>query len=1073
MSKKLIPLIAVLLSPVAMFSSNQVEIAISQTGVYGIPYSQLREMGFTSPEKVGVSGQGGQALSLSNNGIEKTKKTIIPVIHQNSTLFFYGIGVEEISSSEFEQTPDGIRYTKISENNNSHYGYYTLSDSDDAILSFEKATISNSSSNLDWGVTFFKHEQNLFNNTTNTGNLYWGESFSQTNPRIDWEIDLPDAIDGRGFFDFVFYSEPNVVISCEFGTNQPNGVKSLGEIKSTTSYYKPLDLTYLTLPVKKGTNTLFIECKSEEKRATANLDYWILSYRSDFSSVAAKGYAHLAFPQLLTGNYATINASLSQDIVALDITSKDDIKELSRNSDNKFIVSRNKKIPEVIFFDTQKSQRQISSWKKLDNNTRNLHDLAKSGADFIIISTEQLIPYAEKIAELHRINDGLDVIVTDISTVYQEFSEGLPDPEAYRRLVAFASTIRPVSNLLLMGPVRGDALKAEKFLGRNQFHILKQSSEIDAEAGAFPLGDYYGITSDSFNPQRIERETLGCGIGYLPFISEQEAAMYVDKLEDYMTSSNKVYTLNEWLFMGGTGDNHTHDIQCVDLASFLEEESENSAIPSVLALDSYGIKEAHDKLLEYIDGGKTFISYIGHGGNSEFGKSQNGDFFGASDIATLRNNYLPFLFTAACVTGQFDLGLRGIGEEFVLGSKRGGIGSMCTMRDVWSGQNFDMLNKFISRVTSTGAGLTIGEIIRDVKNNIFTTNKLPYSLVCDPALKIPMPVPQVTVNAPSSIVPGNEIEISGSVITDNGSIDSGFSGKAVLKIFEPARTITAPDFETGNSNSKTLEVKYMDNLVAMTETDVTNGRFTTKLTVPYSLSSFKGENCMIYASCLDVDAGRGATGSFKTSIGASTSQSTPTDNQPPVIESMTFDPQSDLLTVEVSDNYGINFAGNSHSRSMIVKSDGAVNKSTSLAPQSIYEGGKKAVLFASLNTLSPGMHTISVDISDINGNVASKEIIINNGTDLQTISLTLKEDAIHDIATFEIEGVSRPAEIRIFNSSGKWINSVPVENHRAVWNRLDSEGNTSSSGIYKAVAVEKPTNGEAGHYSQTIIIPVI
>ena len=153
-----------------------VKIETGVSGLYQIPYSLLNEMGFKNPDKVGVWGKGGRVYSINftdasealpySDDIEQ-----IAVIHDNNSLYFYAQGVENIVF-ETGKTP---MFRRNAMNIYSNSGYYFLSDCEDPCLAAESESEGMTQELLQgWGYVY--HEKDLQLNTTNTGQLFWGES---------------------------------------------------------------------------------------------------------------------------------------------------------------------------------------------------------------------------------------------------------------------------------------------------------------------------------------------------------------------------------------------------------------------------------------------------------------------------------------------------------------------------------------------------------------------------------------------------------------------------------------------------------------------------------------------------------------------------------------------------------------------------------------------------------------------------------------------------------------------------------------------------------------------------------
>ena len=84
-------------------ASEWVKITVPETGVYEITYEELREMGFSNPEGVGLIGRGGQPLAINHENDLFGIHPEVPVIHENGRLYFHAFGPESFSFKKLNQ----------------------------------------------------------------------------------------------------------------------------------------------------------------------------------------------------------------------------------------------------------------------------------------------------------------------------------------------------------------------------------------------------------------------------------------------------------------------------------------------------------------------------------------------------------------------------------------------------------------------------------------------------------------------------------------------------------------------------------------------------------------------------------------------------------------------------------------------------------------------------------------------------------------------------------------------------------------------------------------------------------
>ena len=112
-----------------------VKIEIGETGLYSIPHTLLRDMGFQEPEKVGVYGKGGMMMNLQFSASAVSSAghpysddlSQISSLHSNEALIFWGCGIENVSLQP-GTTASGPYFENYRQNIYSKVAYYFLSD---------------------------------------------------------------------------------------------------------------------------------------------------------------------------------------------------------------------------------------------------------------------------------------------------------------------------------------------------------------------------------------------------------------------------------------------------------------------------------------------------------------------------------------------------------------------------------------------------------------------------------------------------------------------------------------------------------------------------------------------------------------------------------------------------------------------------------------------------------------------------------------------------------------------------------------------------------------------------------
>lgn len=1088
-------------------AGNWVRVGVDRTGVYEISYETLRQMGFANPDKVGIYGRGGRVMPESfttTSGEAAISDDLQPVkvLHENNKIYFYGLGPEEITFTSSADYSTGGYFSRKSNNIYSKRGYYFLTDATEPELMPNEAYKGTVTNEISKGVSYIYHELDSLQNTTNSGQLFWGEQIGlPDNPKRSWSAKMPDAIKGSdGVMECHLYMQDNANF---IGSKVSYGFTAPGINFFTTNYTLTGSLVYsphepkigkIQVPGTKG--TVFVGLEGQKDMTDfCNLDFWVVSYERTIPTLRGADNENLnqqliALPDIKHNSSGRLKLNDCVSFLAFDVTNPSSPKNLEIRHDGPtgiLEVSNNGSVPQVVIFDKDVPQLQIcgyeANYSRVAN--QNLHALKDQGADFIIISTPRFREYAERIADLHRTHDNIVVAVATTEELYNEFSAGVPDPMAYRSFakMLYFSEKKP-KNMLLLGPLYSDfrGLHAE----HNPFEgiIAFQSPQISVSRGAHNINDFYGMMEDQFNTDYYERNPVHIAVAILPVLNETDAGIVTDKIKRYLERTDYAYYLNRYTAVGGVGDAHTHDIQMRDINTFIRQLDNYGTLFTPISIDTYGYSEARNKFINKIHEGCGMLTYFGHGAEQFLGK--NNKFFNSGDVFKLRNEVLPFAGFGGCQITNTDRGNRGLGESIVTSTPYGCIGALVSARETWSGQNMEFFKQFFICLYKQGQDaesphrtepVTIGEVYSKVKHYSTYNNELAYQLICDPALIYPSIVRSITVQANmpegAKLLPGEKFKMTGYITNNDNTTDEGFNGQVVVRVNEPEKLIPAGAIES-NEHTGSLQYYYRDEQVGMAVADVKDGKFEIEVHIPAYFSTFKDQKSLLYFSAYDPSTKTGAGKCYTVPIldlaGGSTESK---DNISPVIEQLAFNTEDCSISIAVSDNVALNLSSTPLNKGLYLYIDGKERSEAHFA-QPILEPGRAAYSKkVNLEALSVGQHSARLKVKDMAGNVSESEIIFTYQPLLAKYSIQRSEDSNPESTVIEANG-NTPVEARVvvISTSGQEVWRGEFKNGRVEWNHLDSRGNRVAPGHYKAYILETGVSSNKGH-SETIDIPVI
>lgn len=1037
-----------------------VKVEIESTGLYQIPYSLLREMGFENPAAVGVYGKGGGLHSVNftsaTEGVPyRDDLEQIAVIHENESLYFYGRSVDDI---RFEAGTAPL-FKRGLPNIYSNTGYYFLSDNEEPLLAVESPYGGNGSL-LDTGWGYIYHELDLVQNSTGTGQLFWGESFPGDNSTLSWTSRTPYLTAGTGRLMCRLYTSPNSSITGNISVSNAEKNCDISRSAGTGDRFYECPVTLpLTYTLDNADEvTIRVTAKGSEPDYL-NLDYWLLSYPKHLPGMdvldenPAESYSFS-----LTAN-ESYNIRLNGKLRLLDITVPEAMKTGKRDSLDPekvgFVTSASS--TSVLIYDPDRKQMEIKGWQPVMNT--DLHSLQAEGAELLIISTPRFRSFADRIADLHRNHENIKVAVVTPEEIYNEFSGGTPDPMAYRAIsrMLYDSKGSRLKNILLLGP--SDRNLRHEVEGETKFDriIALQQASVTPDRAASPAYDFYGIVTDEVRETELYKEVMSVGVGLLSCESDSECERAIRKIEEYLTDDTQAWRVNETLTIGGLHNNHTHDQQAEDYGNLIRGYTGISGmVHTTIAVDAYGNKDAQRMFLQSLENGKVFSVWFGHGGSVMLGQDMN--FFTTSDAVSLRNRHLGFMYMGGCDFSVPDIRSRGLGEAIVLDAERGMAGAIVSTRTAWSNQNYDLGKRILDawlKPANTDVSPTIGEVYAKAKSGSYSQNSLTFILSGDPALKMPSPLRTVET-APLSGAPGERIRIEGTVTDKNGNADNSFNGKVVLKLMEPAVKLRSKDYETGTCNKGetinntvvyyTLDVTYDSSLITALEAEVKSGKFSAVMVIPREASAFSGQNLKLHAGVFDKSRWLGGSGATEISIRDIPAEGAETDTEAPQLD-LFYDNDRQCIVIQASDDTALPVSPSAYSAML----DG---KHVSLMTDIYVEDGDSGRQFSGYTDvydLSEGMHTYSVTASDIAGNSITAGIDFEKQPRKAPLTLQLSSKAVADEIEISVGGgnINGALEFEIRDTNGQTVYNATGAMTSVIWNCRDSKGNKVAPGLYR------------------------
>lgn len=1076
-------------------SGTWVKIAIPETGIYEITDEELIAMGFSNPEKVQVYGCGGNAINEVLDGSYPDDLQPVNVGRYNGKLCFYGLGPVAMTITDARGTTP--RYTRTL-NTYSTRGYYFLHEIND-IFTVDQVdnTGLRGTQNRASSLAYFMHEQDLLS-VSSSGKSMMGEDIVEKNLMIDYSlpglatnsfvVNTSMGVDA----DQLCYAESNIITDGkQYKVNFPLDQQRIYVAKTLNMAYRlvsPVANVTIDTVSTTGKVNVYVNNPQYGKITLAKLDNIIITYNKHNAIIEGQdGQTRMGFaaPSLYdcimlpgaSANTVVWNIDDPQSPIQYNTS------EISDETDTigglEFTPHISAKSCEFIAFDPTLTLKKIESFEPVDN--QNLHGMATP--DMLIITDKVFMEQAQRIAQLHKDVDGIDVAVVDQKQVFNEFSSGTPDAMAYRLMckMFYDRDKSKFKNLLLMGPGSFD----NRGLTTNKPNRLLtyQSDESSQKDGSFVSTDFFGFLDDN-SGSKMYSDMLRIGVGLFPVTTVTEAKQDVDKLIKYVTMPDYGAWRNDALIMADTGNEDAHIFEADGVNNLIESElgtglNTNKAYVDMFQLDNKVSTEARRRITEYLQAGQYFATYVGHAGPLNFSTTH---LWTSSAAQNTAYSHLPILTTACCEVASYDSDERGIAEHMFHSPKGGAIAMVTSPRLTLNTENELMNRTFVSTMFSystSGHMPTLGEAYMNMKQKYGTAsngNKLCYTLMGDPAMRINYPKPLfqfLTVNGTQvdditddiSVAPMQAINVTAQVLKEGtDEVDTDFNGDATLTLYDAKRLLKTVKRSTIKEGTVTRDIYYPRDVLARVQGRVANGQFTGTVMVPrHEKALYENALLRLYAHQDGTDhMVNGQMGAI--TITEYNSETAVNDDNSPVIDSMflneelTFNegcivPANSTLYITASDDIALNTQSASVGNNMKLLLDGGKISYYQVKENAVAsDNARKLNVTFPVEGLSEGAHTLTFTVFDAAGNSASRTIsFIVSGS--SNIMLTAQELPATKQATFDVDcGLITPApmvNLKVTDAHGNIVWTKSTSSFPTTWDLTDMNGNRVKAGLYK------------------------
>ena len=1079
-------------------SGKWVKISIPESGVYEITYDELREMGFNNPESVRLYGRGGYRISEVMNGRAADDLLPVSVMRFGNKMCFYGNGPIRYILSNYTTKPHFTREF----NPYSQEGCYFLTEEStpEQQVPYKTQVVVTDYVNTPSSLNFFYYEKELWS-VSNSGKEMLGEDFTETPLMIDYN--LPNLADSTIVVHSTIAAVPNKIAYANAVIHSGGGNDTTVYTASSSRIYKPSSdyVLYnyaspyaelkLTHPSEQGQYEPIVLCDSTV--AMSRLDYFILTYtqrnvvREDADNQTIMAYAK---PK---GNerYMLPNASSTTQVWFINDPNSPMMMSLKPYNDaagtgySYFTSSSSYAV--YVAFDPAKTLKKISRFEEVPN--QNLH--AMETPELLILTDKMFHEQAERVADLHRTIDGLEVAVVDQDQVFNEFSSGTRDAMAYRLFCKMLYDRNPskFKYLLLMGP---GTLDNRGIFGEHPSTLITYQSDNSHEANkSYTTDDFFAFLADN-SGANISSERLSIGVGRMTPKDLSEAKNDVDKLVEYYANPDYGVWRNNTLVFSDSPDKGEYMFEGEGYKNLIDNELltgmhvstvHNSMYPRSTTQPNVQFERkdatvAKQKLANSFKDGLYFGTYVGHAGSVGLTKYSN--MWVTTDVINTRIDHLPILSTSCCDVARFDGDRRGIAEVMYHQRYGGAIALLTTSRLVFASNNDDMNTFFIKSLFSNatkGHMPTLGEAYKESKLCFESpeTNKLSFFLLGDPAIKVNYPISRFNItkvnntnmtysDAIAQISPLMKFDIEAKVLDDQGNLDSSFNGDATVTLYDKQSLFTEMSFTV--HGVKIDRDIYTDRAkLAEISGRVVNGVFTGQMIAPREPKA-SNESVLLRVYAHQDNSTIMVNGFTKNITMLPYDESLAiSDNTAPVISSMFINDEAtfangaiiapeSILYISASDDQGISLQANSIDKDMTLLLDGKESYGDVNCYVTAGEDGKLVNIEYPLANLTEGQHTLTFIVYDMLGNSATHTITFIVGQNSASNIVADKLPAyVNGEVNFDVEDSKLHGNtnyiLRVTDASGKLVWMTTTDNLPVTWDMKDMNGNRVPAGLYR------------------------
>ncbi|MCF6213627.1 MAG: type IX secretion system sortase PorU [Flavobacteriaceae bacterium] len=1103
--------------------------AVDTTGVFKIDVNFLKGLGINTsnlnPDNIRIFGNGGALLPQKNSSFRNVdlQENALYVDSGNDAIFnnndfvlFYAKGPD---SWNVDPSIGSINHIKNIYSDAAYY-FITIDNGAGKHITTPPPITANASLQINTFNDYIFHEKEAVNLFA-IGQQWFGESFSIDNTQqinftfTDVDISVPIKVKTRAVVSSSVTSQlqvqlnNNPLYNLSFFANTPGSLTLASASQNIAEATITDDNIALNLTYNNGGNP----------SARSYLDY-----------IEISGMKHLIarHKQFSFRNFEAAKAD-ANTVVSYTISNSENIFQVWDVTDflNPKIITNQSASADFSFNaqgGTSNGTTQLSEYIVLNNTdffsptklanskipNQNLHAL--QNIDYLIITRNNLIDQASRLANYHKLNNNYTTAVIDVKQIFNEFGSGSPDLTSIRDFIKYlydnaTSSAKKIKFVTLFGDTSYDF--KDRITNNNNIIPAFQSLESFNLATSYVTDDYYGMM-DANEGLLTFSDKQDVATGRYPITTVQEAKAAVDKTLNYYGKKAFGDWRNLITVVADDPDKASEFVLQETVERISDNISLNKPIFNLKKIYADAYKQqtsaggerypdVNIAITTAVENGTLVIDYYGHGGEDGWANER---ILGVSQIQGWVNpNTLPLFITVTCEFAKLDNPLRLTAGEFVFNNPQGGATSLITTtREIFIsvGQAFNE-NLVTKLFAFNGENQSVSQALMTMKNNFTTSQRLFVYYFGDPALKLAQPSSNILITkmndvlltqAVDTLKALSHVSFEGVVTNENNQVLTDFNGVLSTTIFDKSIDKTTLD---NNNFGRKLTFDALESKIYRGRSTVTNGTFKFDFIVPKDIRVAFGKGKMsFYADNKIIDK---AGYNFDITIGG-INKNAAEDNQGPNVSLFMNDEsfldggntnQSPLFIASLEDASGINTSLTAVDHDIIAILDGDQSNPIILNDfyQTELDSFKKGKVNFQLRNLSTGIHTIKFKAWDTYNNLSEASLTFNvvadNGITLNHVLNYPNPFVNYTEFWFEHNRPNEALEvqIQIFTISGKLVKTINKSlqtsgtlSRDIIWNGLDDYGAKIGKGvyIYKLTVKSSITQDKAEKIEKLVIL---